>query len=241
VKDEYVLTLDIDWAPDFIITKVANILIAKNVKATWFLTHTSPIITNLLDKPDLFELGIHPNFMPTSTQGNNQEEILAHCLSLVPNVESMRTHSLMQSTPLLNKILQKTNIKRDSSIYLPHLEGIHPVSYWWKGKKIIRYPIFWEDDLEMDRPDACWTLQDLKIFKSGLKVFNFHPIHIFLNSHDMSLYSKAREKKDLLKIIPSDLSPSSLSYPGSGSLFLEIVDRLASTGNSCCLRDLNTC
>lgn len=32
--NDYVITIDVDWAPDWAIAEVANILIANNVKAT---------------------------------------------------------------------------------------------------------------------------------------------------------------------------------------------------------------
>lgn len=47
LKDTALLTLDIDWAPDFIIDEVVSILVKNNVKATWFITHNSPAIDRL--------------------------------------------------------------------------------------------------------------------------------------------------------------------------------------------------
>ena len=68
------IRLDIDWAPDFIIKKVDEMLTEKNVKATWFVTHKSAYLKTL-SKNRNYELGIHPNFMSDSTQGNSIEEI----------------------------------------------------------------------------------------------------------------------------------------------------------------------
>lgn len=34
-----VITLDIDWAPDFVIDAVAEQLVQAGVWATWFVTH----------------------------------------------------------------------------------------------------------------------------------------------------------------------------------------------------------
>ena len=62
------ITLDIDWAPDFIIKKVDEILKEKGVKATWFVTHNSAYLNNLAKNKN-YELGIHPNFLPNTTQG----------------------------------------------------------------------------------------------------------------------------------------------------------------------------
>ncbi|HEY8645027.1 MAG TPA: hypothetical protein VIL77_04030 [Gaiellaceae bacterium] len=63
------LTLDVDWCPDSAIDDVAELLIERDVPATWLVTHTSPAIDRLRLRADLFELGIHPNFLPGSTHG----------------------------------------------------------------------------------------------------------------------------------------------------------------------------
>lgn len=34
-----VITLDCDWAPDFILQKIADILSSKKIKTTWFITN----------------------------------------------------------------------------------------------------------------------------------------------------------------------------------------------------------
>jgi hypothetical protein len=70
------LTLDIDWAPDAAIDFVAEILVSRGVKATWFVTHDSPGVRRLRARPDLFELGIHPNFLPGSSHGRSGEGAL---------------------------------------------------------------------------------------------------------------------------------------------------------------------
>ena len=40
-NNDYILTIDLDWAPDWMIEYVANELIRAQVKATWFVTHAS--------------------------------------------------------------------------------------------------------------------------------------------------------------------------------------------------------
>ncbi len=63
------ITLDVDWAPDFMIDAAAQALVDREVKATWFVTHASPAVERLREHPDLFELGIHPNFLAGSSHG----------------------------------------------------------------------------------------------------------------------------------------------------------------------------
>jgi hypothetical protein len=40
--NDYLITLDIDWASDSAISQTINYLIDNEAKATWFITHTSP-------------------------------------------------------------------------------------------------------------------------------------------------------------------------------------------------------
>jgi peptidoglycan/xylan/chitin deacetylase (PgdA/CDA1 family) len=63
------VTLDVDWASDAMIDQTARILLEHEVPATWFITHASAAVDRLRDHPELFELGIHPNFLPGSTHG----------------------------------------------------------------------------------------------------------------------------------------------------------------------------
>ncbi len=42
--NEYLITIDTDWASDSIIAQVANFLIENEIKSTWFVTHESPEI-----------------------------------------------------------------------------------------------------------------------------------------------------------------------------------------------------
>ena len=55
------ITLDIDWAPDFVLESVIEMVTKANVYATWFITHNTPLLETLAQNPK-FELGIHPNF-----------------------------------------------------------------------------------------------------------------------------------------------------------------------------------
>src|SRR4051794_10356042 len=97
-----VVTLDVDWAPDFMIDAAAAALVQHGVRATWFVTHASPAIDRLGERPDLFELGIHPNFREGTTHGDDP---IAHLLEIVPGARCARTHSLLQSTPLLERLM----------------------------------------------------------------------------------------------------------------------------------------
>lgn len=58
-------------------------------------------------------------------------------------------------------------------------------------KKLIKVPHFFEDDVR-ELYENEWDLKKYLNYK-GVKVFDFHPIHIFLNSENMNRYNSARE------------------------------------------------
>ena len=57
------LTFDIDWASDFVLEYCIDLIESAQVKATFFVTHETPLLERLRENPN-FELGIHPNFNP---------------------------------------------------------------------------------------------------------------------------------------------------------------------------------
>jgi hypothetical protein len=151
-----VITLDCDWAPDFVISHVAEILSNKGVKATWFVTNESPILEDLR-KNYLFELGIHPNFGANSTQGADPDSILANLKKILPTAKSIRNHSLIQSSDLLAKF-HKYGIENDVSLFLPKTANLYP--HYIKHIKLLRFPYFWEDDVEMEEGKECYSINE---------------------------------------------------------------------------------
>jgi hypothetical protein len=239
MKTEIVITFDIDWAPDFVIDFVAQLLIEYHIKATWFVTHISPAVQRLNNYPELFELGIHPNFRPGSSHGNTPEEVLQHCMKLVPNALSMRTHSLVQSSPLLAQIMAQTPIIRDVSLFLPHTPYIRPHEFWWNRHRLLRIPYYWEEDFEMQRPEPCWYLEPLLNIGEGLKIFNFHPIHIYLNSADMKPYNALRTNVPNPYEATSEQAMTFIQKgEGTQTIFKELIEYLSGHKGLGCIRDI---
>ena len=105
---KFAITFDTDWAPDWMMNEIASILISNEVKSTWFVTHDSPFLTVLREKPSLFEIGIHPNCFPGSTQGSNEDEILANLKKSAPEAISMRTSLNFKNTIIRAEIAEKS-------------------------------------------------------------------------------------------------------------------------------------
>lgn len=205
---ESVLTFDVDWVPDFVIDFVIEQLIEKNIRSTWFVTHDSPSIRKIIEMKDLFEIGLHPNFLPTSTHGKNEDEVMNYFSKFIPNTKLIRTHALFQSTVLLRNLIQNYKIEIDVSLLLPHTVNLEP-HYVYLGEnlpKLIRVPYFWEDDIEMYNPKKSWNLDPTWFNLKGLKIFDFHPIHIYLNSNDMKNYELIKKQGELNNITKHELN-----------------------------------
>jgi hypothetical protein len=230
MSNDYILTIDVDWAPDWMIEYVASVLLSKHVKATWFVTHTSPAIEAIQHRPDLFETGIHPNCLPGSTQGNNDDEVLRHVKEIVPDAISMRTHALYQSTPFLTRAAKDHAISIDVSLYLPRTPNLAQHCIRWQGVELWRIPYFWEDDFEMFEDDPIWTFSDPRLHVQGLKVFDFHPAYIVLNADRFSVYEKLKREKQLPTWDFDFVRPHISSRCGPKTIFLELVDYLAKSG-----------
>ena len=185
------LTFDIDWAGDGVLHDCLDLLEHYEVPSTWFVTHDTPVLARLRANP-LIELGIHPNFnfllQGDSRNGANAEEVLDRMLALVPEAKTVRSHSMTQSTPLLDMFLRK-GLTHDANHFIPEQAGM-TLAPWrlWNG--LIKVPYSWEDDVHCmyghgDAPAAL-------LAKDGLRVFDFHPIHVFLNTEHLDRYEQAR-------------------------------------------------
>lgn len=196
-KCKSVLTLDVDWASDEQLNFVIDLLQKNNIKATFFITHETEVI-NRLRNNDLFELGIHPNFNPLLIEkGNkkNAEEILNDLLEIVPEAKVVRSHSMTHSGHLLN-LFGKYNLKFSSQFFLNKQKNIYPVKHI---NGIIDLPVYFADDgfiYEVDKQVV--KINDYKKFicsnKDSIRVFNFHPVHIFYNTDSFSTYNELKNK-----------------------------------------------
>lgn len=195
---DHIMTIDTDWAPDSVIHNVSNTLIRNHTKATWFVTHQSPVINRLSDQPDLFEIGVHPNFCEGSTQGSQPHQVMKYVKDIVPNAQSVRTHRLVQSSDLLKMMRKEYGIMYDASILLSKIAHIKPYKFYFEKERFItRIPYFWEDDVEMFDPDKCFDLCDERYHVEGLKIFNFHPVCINKSEHVKMFF------EDLVELLQS--------------------------------------
>jgi hypothetical protein len=154
-------------------------------------------------KNPLIELAIHPNFNDLLL-GNNEgaakaiaEDIVDRLMDLVPGAKAVRSHSLTQNSRLLNLFLDK-GLVYDCNDFIPHESGIK-IRPWRHFSGLIKTPHFWEDDIEAEKIEPDY--KRLTKLSGPLKIFDFHPIHIFLNTDKGERYAAARAyMNDMVKL-----------------------------------------
>ena len=225
------LTFDVDWAPDFVIESAAAMLRERELRSTWFVTHEAPALALLRERADLFELALHPNFLPGSTQGGSPEQILANVRAIVPEAVAFRTHAVVQSGPLL-QMMMAAGLKVDSSVFLPGVEGIAPFELHLAGRTLVRVPFIWADDYELQLPNPCWDHPTWPAGE-GLKVLVFHPIYLHLNLADKAPYEAMKARRvPLSELTESAVEPFVQPGEGAGTFFRRLIDDLAEAGPS---------
>lgn len=236
--DDLVLTIDVDWAPIEIVEPMVAQLVKHRVKTTWFVTDGGATLDLLRAHSEIFELGVHPNFLPGSTQGSEPSEILDHVLDLVPEAVSLRTHASVFSGRLVELFFSRERLQIDATAFLPSLRGTHPIRHWYRGRSIWRVPYVWADDHAMEMPNPHWTL-DTVLEIPGLKVISFHPIHIFLNTAHAADHIAFKQRGiDIRKGVPENIPAGDPERPGAANLFHQVVRHLGAEGASRTLKDL---
>lgn len=201
-ENKLFLTFDMDWAHDVVLSDTINLIEDSGVAATWFVTHQTPMLAKLRANPN-FELGIHPNFNylldGDPRNGANSKDVISRMKSLVPEAVSVRSHSMTQSSYLLD-YFKNAEITHDVNHFIPSHINLR-LKPWLLWNGMIRVPYFWEDDIACLYGSGCNITSLAK--RVGLKVFDFHPIHIFLNTEHFDRYEKTRHlhynPKELIK------------------------------------------
>lgn len=192
-KEKVYITLDIDWCSDEVLNFTLDIIKKKNIKATFFVTHETKLLERMRENKNI-ELGIHPNFNPLLKgdfrYGINSDEVIGFYKNIVPEALSVRSHSMTQNSIILD-LFAKHGLRYDCNTFVPFSSGVElkPWEHW--DKKLVKVPYFWEDDIHC-LYNSKWDHKKYLEY-GGIKVFDFHPVHIFLNTEDLRRYDNARE------------------------------------------------
>jgi hypothetical protein len=225
-QPRYHLTFDIDWAPDSCVEAVLSLLDRRGIKATFFITHESDIIADLVRHGH--HVGIHPNFLPNSSHGSQPEHVIEHLLEFVPEATALRTHALVQSSPLFHRIFSAfPQLRHDLSLFMYGFPVVAPFEWHFGGCRFTRINYNWEDDAAFFDPGFDWATPR---FHGPLTIYDFHPIHVALNSCDESNYGQLKASqagKPLWTVAEKTLQAHVNHRPGARTFLQAVVDSTA--------------
>jgi len=192
------------------------------VKATFFTTHETDMNKEIVVQGH--ELGIHPNFLPGGSHGQSTHEIIESCLEWAPNARYMRTHALVQSTPLLCDIFSTfTQLTTDVSLLMHGAKYVQRCEFKFEGVCFERILYNWEDDAEFY--NQRFGAQDTHFF-GPLTIFDFHPIHVHLNSNNVKNYTRLKDhfiQRALSELRSVDIEPYVNPNEGAGTFLQSIL------------------
>lgn len=219
------LTFDVDWASEDAIKYTYNFIDKYKFSSTFFLTHNSPFLTELINNKSIHG-GIHPNFLENSSHGNNNAEIIDYCTNLLPKAISFRCHKYYDDNDI-NELLYQKGFRYDSNL-CTLLEKVDPFIH---RSGMLRFPIYFEDGAYLyHRKNLEFRAVKLLFKDPGLMVINFHPMHIALNTPDFGYMRKIKDKLSRDKWNSLNQNELDLfAYEGSGlrNFFLDLLEYIS--------------
>lgn len=214
-----ILSIDVDWAPNFIVEYVLEILNKNN--ACFFLTNDSDSQRDLIKSTH--DIGYHFNLSKNSSQGNSFNEIYKYFNKFIKKKLILnRFHLLNHSYNDLEK-LKQIDVKLDSSILMLNQSNILPA--YLEDVDLLRIPYFWEDGTYLKTRKSLNEVE-VNIDDPGCKIFDFHPIDIYFNTYSLEHRNLIKKSKksvyDLSKIESEKLINKTKT--GIGDVFRELLN-----------------
>lgn len=187
------LTFDMDWAIDDVMKYFYDEIYKPNIPGggTLNVTNYSKILDDIRSDGYL-ELGIHPNFNRLLCNENTEgsvETVVRELMEIVSEAVSARSHSLVTGSQI-NKCLYENGIRYVSNyIYKPNTNM--SIKAFKDHSGIVQIPFFFEDDVYLMDEERHSVSDYLERYDVPL-VFNFHPIHLFLNTENLDRYEAAK-------------------------------------------------
>lgn len=206
----FCLTSDADWASDDALHDFITVVSDFKVRPTIFATNASSVLDKFAASGDI-EVGIHPNFLPASSHGDNDQAVIDHMCRLFPNAQTFRAHCFADSSHIAREFYRR-GFRYDSNLCLYMQPRLVPFRHC---SGLTRFPVYFEDDVHWTLSLGDWDINRyLDAFLSpGLKILNFHPFMVYTNVPDEEFYLKIKRH------IPSvdERSVAEIRYRGNGT------------------------
>lgn len=182
----YVFTSDLDWAPDEMVSQMLQV--HRGVPLTPFITHASkPIMVAYGKKQMDRHVGVHPNFRHGSTHGEDPKQVIETVRRLW-DTKFYRCHGFYEDTNI-SVAMKESGFTYSSNLAL-HLQDYATPLRHQSGATL--YPMTLEDDYLLRESGLNWDAVRRHLESPGLKVLNFHPVHVALNTPSLEYYDEVK-------------------------------------------------
>ncbi len=222
ISPRHILTFDTDWCEDFVLEPLLDILEKADYRAVLFLTHRSgEAVMQEIESNRLIQVGIHPNLREVGNEAGARSAI-SRLIREIPEATACRTHGLIWWFGLA-RILRDSGLLYDSSLIAPY----HALSFPWKIQEIYQFPIFMGDSFFLQSGCPLTSFPQKVLLGGPLKVFNFHPIHLYCNTSNPKDWERIKEvmhnRKRLDSLIRSSEGPKAY---GIRDMFEALIENL---------------
>lgn len=216
--EHFSLSCDIDWAPEYAVADLFSIVADSGFDLTAFATHPSYECSN---PPDFVEIGLHPDNTRPHPEFGLSRKIL-DLKELYPDAIGVRAHRNFFGQNIAD-FASKAGLVYDASVFTwqQKFAQIHKDQFGlWRMNYI------WEDGVNADM-GLEWDLKNVPIDGPGLKIFNFHPIFIYLNcpndDYRRKIVANYRNLQDAPK---AQMEPNIYKGYGARSFMIDLLREL---------------
>lgn len=232
----YCLTSDIDSASEFCIEEFIKLASSYGIKPTVFTACKSLAIGSALESNEI-DVGIRPDPLFEAAAHADAAATLDDLFALYPDAKAFRSRNFVDSFPLLEAMAGR-GVTHDSNLCLYLQPDIVPLNL--AVAPIVRFPVFWQDDVHWVRTGGNWDLEKyLAAFTSpGLKIISVHAFDLAVNTPNQEFHSRVAEYKGTLG---AD-SAGRIRFKGRGvkTFLVELLELLSSRGERFhCLSELH--
>jgi hypothetical protein len=174
------ITMDTDWCADEVLAFALSLLRERHLPCTVFATHNHAALQNI--NAEMMEIGLHPNFSEVTAEG--YEEKLQALQRLYPHAVGVSSHAMTSGTALLH-LFRQYGLRYDRNILRYRDTEAKPFVY---HNGLLRMPIFWEDDIWFTHEPGARFSADMLKHEGFRLIFNFHPIHLYMNTTSAEHY-----------------------------------------------------
>ncbi|MDZ7269735.1 MAG: hypothetical protein ONB48_20865 [candidate division KSB1 bacterium] len=205
------LTLDTDWCHEEVLQAALQLFREHDLPVTIFVTGAYAALS--AREAGRWEIGLHPNCSEVTLA--ECEHRLAALQRLHPRAQGVATHAMVCSTPLLD-LFRRCGFRYDRNLLCYRVAGMKPFVH---HNGLLRLPVFWEDDIWLTveagaRFSAAWLPAG-----PSRCIFNFHPIHLYLNTLTPAHYRAAKP----LQHDPEQLARHVAGGYGARAFFLDLA------------------